>query len=84
MNDYIKKLKSEYSTPLPENATGKEALEWAAKENEKSKDLIDKYGEASWNIHSFLIEVLKGNISESHFRELVRMEIDKTFRDGIQ
>ena len=83
MDDYIKKLKAEYSTPLPENSTGKECLEWAQKDREKSKDLIDKYGEASWNIHSFLIEVLKENISESHFRELVRLEIDKTFRDGI-
>ena len=79
--EYWQELNEEYSIPLPnksfEEASEDEIYEWFLKDREQSKQLIDNYGESSWNIHRFMELCRSESISESMFRQLVRYEIDK-------
>lgn len=69
---YWKELKQKYLIPLPKNATDKEIERWYKKDQEQSMYLIDKYGSYSWRINELANTLRNEDISESHFRELVR------------
>lgn len=80
MKEYWQEVSEEYQIPLPDNPTDKQLSDWAVKIDLKQKELLDKYGESSWNIHRFMELVRSEKISESKFRELVRYEMDKNFK----
>lgn len=44
------------------------------------KQLIDNYGEYSWRIFEFANLLRNEEISESHFRELVRHQFEECFK----
>lgn len=73
--EYWQELNKEYSIPF--NANTDCSTDWIAKDQEQRDNLLDKYGESSWNIHRFMELCRSENISESMFRQLVRYEIDK-------
>lgn len=78
---YYKTLKEKYRIPLSKEATDEEIQEWYEKSTEQSKQLIEKYGEHSWNIFDFANLLRNEEISESHFRELVRFCFDECFKE---
>ncbi len=75
--EYWKQLVEECSIPLPEDPTDEELFEWARQVDAKRKYHLDNYGESSWNIWRFMELCRSEQISESFFRELVRLEMDK-------
>ena len=83
---YWKSLKEKYFIPLPKNksfeeATEKEVLEWYKKDREQANYLIEKYGSCSWRINELANTLRNEEISESHFRELVRYCLDEHFKN---
>ena len=74
--EYYKQLLEEYNIPL---IKGYEK-EWFEKDREQSNYLIERYGESAWNIHRFMELCRAEKISESLYRQLCRMEIDKCFK----
>ena len=83
---YWKSLKEKYFIPLPKNksfeeATEEEVLEWYKKDREQSKYLIEKYGSCAWRINELANTLRNEEISESHFRELVRYCLDEHFKN---
>lgn len=78
--EYYKELMEEYHIPLAEDATDEEVFEWAEKETKQREELINLYGESAWNIHRFMELCRAEDISESFFRQLVRMEMHKCFK----
>ncbi len=77
---YYLQLKEEYAIPFPENATDEQVFEWAEKDKKQRTYLIDRYAETAWDVNSFANLLRNEEISESHFRELTRMAIDKCFK----
>jgi hypothetical protein len=75
--EYWQQLKEEYAIPLPED---NEINKWFLEDREQVNYLIERYGESSWNIHGFMELCRAEKISESHFRELVRYEMDNCFK----
>lgn len=86
--EYWKQLNDEYTLTLPNNtfekASDVEILDWFNKDRAQSKQLINKYGESAWNIHRFMELCRAEEISESFFRSLVRMEMDKCFKKRLK
>ena len=82
---YWKRLKEKYEIPLPdksfEEASDGEIIEWFEKDREQSKYLIEKYGSCSWRINELANTLRNEEISESHFRELVRYCLDEHFKN---
>ena len=86
---YWKSLKEKYFIPLPKNksfeeATEKEVLEWYKKDREQANYLIEKYGSCSWRINELANTLRNEEISESHFRELVRYCLDEHFKETAE
>ena len=83
--EYWKVLKEKYTIPLPdksfEEASDDEIIEWFEKDREQSKYLIEKYGSCSWRINELANTLRNEEISESHFRELVRYCLDEHFKE---
>lgn len=80
MEDYYLKLKNEYLKKCEDINDTKSFME---RFNRQTKKLLKDYGESSHNIDSFLRLWDREKISQSHFRELVRLEMDKNFRKKI-
>lgn len=85
---YWKQLKEKYFIPLPKNksfeeATEEEILEWYKKDREQSNYLIEKYGSHAWKINELANTLRNEEISESHFRELVRYQFEECFKDFL-
>ena len=83
---YWKSLKEKYFIPLPKNKSLKEATveeisEWYEKDREQANYLIDKYGSCAWRINELANTLRNEEISESHFRELVRYCLDEHFKN---
>ena len=83
---YWKSLKEKYFIPLPKNksfkeATEEEVLEWYKKDREQANYLIEKYGSCAWKINELANTLRNEEISESHFRELVRYCLDEHFKN---
>ena len=86
---YWKSLKEKYFIPLPKNksfeeATEEEILEWYRKDREQANYLIEKYGSCSWKINELANTLRNEEISESHFRELVRYCLDEHFKETAE
>ena len=86
---YWKSLKEKYFIPLPKNksfeeATEEEILEWYEKDREQANYLIEKYGSCSWRINELANTLRSEEISESHFRELVRYCLDEHFKETAE
>lgn len=77
MNEYYKELLKEFEIPMSEEITDEEVQDWFNKDREQSNYLIENYGESAWNIHRFMELCRAEEISESFFRQLVRMEMHK-------
>ena len=82
---YWKSLKEKYFIPLPdksfEEASDGGIIEWFEKDREQSNYLIEKYGSCSWRINELANTLRNEEISESHFRELVRYCLDEHFKN---
>ena len=83
---YWKSLKEKYFILLPKNksfeeATEKEISEWYKKDREQANYLIDKYGSCAWRINELANTLRNEEISESHFRELIRYCLDEHFKN---
>ena len=86
---YWKSLKEKYFIPLPKNKSLKEATveeisEWYKKDREQANYLIEKYGSCSWRINELANTLRNEEISESHFRELVRYCLDEHFKETAE
>ena len=86
---YWKSLKEKYFIPLPKNksfeeATEEEVLEWYKKDREQANYLIEKYGSCSWKINELANTLRNEEISESHFRELVRYCLDEHLKQTAE
>ena len=83
--EYWKVLKERYTIPLPdksfEEASDDEIIEWFEKDREQANYLIEKYGSCSWRINELANTLRNEEISESHFRELVRYCLDEHFKE---
>ena len=83
--EYWKVLKEKYTIPIPdksfEEASDEDILEWFEKDREQSKYLIEKYGSCAWRINELANTLRNEEISESHFRELVRYCLDEHFKN---
>jgi hypothetical protein len=55
--------------------------EWIKKDREQSEYLINRYGEVSWRLNDLANALRAEKISESFFRQLVRYEMDKCFKE---
>lgn len=77
--EYWKQLNEEYSIPLSKEASDDELQEWYKEYRKQSINLMQKYGESAWHINDFANSLRNEDISESLFRSLVRMEMDKCF-----
>ena len=85
---YWKRLKEKYFIPLPKNksfeeATEEEILKWYEKDRKQSEELIEKYGSHAWRINELANTLRNEEISESHFRELVRYQFEECFKDFL-
>lgn len=83
---YWKRLKEKYFIPLPKNksfeeATKEELLGWYKKDREQANYLIEKYGSHAWRINELANTLRNEEISESHFRELVRYQFEECFKN---
>ena len=83
--EYWKSLKEKYFIPLPdksfEEASDGEIIEWYEKDREQANHLIEKYGSCAWRINELANTLRNEEISESHFRELVRYCLDEHFKN---
>ena len=83
--EYWKVLKEKYTIPIPdksfEEASDEDILEWFEKDREQAKYLIEKYGSCAWRINELANTLRNEEISESHFRELVRYCLDEHFKN---
>ena len=77
---YYKTLKEKYAIPLPKKPTDKTIQKWFKKDREQTEQLIENYGEHSWNIFDLANALRNEEISESHFRELVRFCFEECFK----
>ena len=86
--EYWKVLKEKYTIPIPdksfEEASDEDILEWFEKDREQSKYLIEKYGSCAWRINELANTLRNEEISESHFRELVRYCLDEHFKETAE
>ena len=83
---YWKSLKEKYFIPLPKDKSLKEATveeisEWYKKDREQANYLIEKYGSCAWRINELANTLRNEEISESHFRELVRYCLNEHFKE---
>ena len=86
---YWKSLKEKYFIPLPKNkalkeATVEEISEWYEKDREQANYLIEKYGSCAWRINELANTLRNEEISESHFRELVRYCLDEHLKQTAE
>ena len=86
---YWKSLKEKYFIPLPKNksfeeATEEEISEWYKKDREQANYLIEKYGSCPWRINELANTLRNEEISESHFRELVRYCLDEHLKQTAE
>lgn len=86
---YWKSLKEKYFIPLPKNkplkeATVEEISEWYKKDREQANHLIEKYGSCAWRINELANTLRNEEISESHFRELIRYCLDEHFKETAE
>ena len=83
--EYWKQLKQKYEIPLPdksfEGATDTDITKWFEKDREQANYLIEKYGSCAWRINELANTLRNEEISESHFRELVRYCLDEHFKN---
>lgn len=76
---YWQQLKDEYSK-LPKEASDEVILKWYEQYEIQRKQLLEDFGEISWVLNDFSNLLRSETISESHFRELCRYELDKRFK----
>ena len=86
---YWKSLKEKYFIPLPKDKSLKEATveeisEWYKKDREQANYLIEKYGSCAWRINELANTLRNEEISESHFRELIRYCLDEHFKETAE
>lgn len=75
--EYYQELLQEFEIPTNGELSDQEVVKWFEQEQKQSKMLIENYGESAWNIHGFMELCRAEEISESFFRQLVRMEMHK-------
>lgn len=80
---YWQQLKEKYTIPLPEEASDEEVFEWYEKNKKQANYLLENYGSYSWRINELANTLRNEQISESHFRELVRYEFEDCFKDFL-
>ena len=78
---YWKSLKEKYEIPLNGELMDEEVFKWYEKDREQTNYLIEKYGSCSWKINELANTLRNEEISESHFRELVRYCLDEHFKN---
>ena len=78
---YWKQLKEKYEIPLNGELMDEEVFKWYEKDREQSNYLIEKYGSHSWKINELVNALRNEDISESHFRELVRFQFEECFKE---
>ena len=82
---YWKQLKEKYAIPLSEKSfeevSDDEVYAWFLKDREQAKYLIKKYGSHAWKINELANTLRNEEISESHFRELVRYQLEECFKE---
>lgn len=77
---YWQQLKEKYEIQLNGELMDEEVFKWFEKDREQSNYLIEKYGEHSWRINDLANSLRNEDISESHFRELVRFQFEECFK----
>jgi len=78
---YWKQLKEKYEIPLYGELMDEEVFKWYEKDREQSEYLIEKYGSHAWKINELANTLRNEEISESHFRELVRYQFEECFKE---
>ena len=78
---YWKSIKEKYEIPLNGELMDEEVFKWYEKDREQSNHLIEKYDSCSWKINELANTLRNEEISESHFRELVRYCLDEHFKE---
>ncbi len=78
---YWKQLKEKYTIPLNEKKD--DVFTWYEKDRKQSEELIEKYGSHAWSIYELANTLRNEDISESHFRELVRFQLQECFKDFL-
>lgn len=81
--EYYEYLHNKYLIK-PTSLTDKGILIWSEKEKKQTNKLLKHYGASSWFIEEFLMLVYLNKISNSHFRELVRYEMNENFQQRIK
>jgi hypothetical protein len=75
---YTEELVEQYEIPFPKDENN--IKEWVDKDNIQRTFLLDNYGESSRHISDFANQLRAEKISESYFRQIVRLEMDKCFK----
>ena len=78
---YWKSLKEKYEIPLNGELMDEEVFKWYKKDREQANYLIEKYGSCAWRINELANTLRNEEISESHFRELVRYCLNEHFKE---
>jgi len=78
---YWQQLKEKYEIPLNGELMDEEVFKWYEKDREQTNYLIEKYGSCSWKINELANTLRNEEISESHFRELVRFQLEECFKE---
>lgn len=71
---YWEQLKKKYFKKDSE-----EVMEWYKRYQVQTKILLSRFGKSSWEINDFAHLLSNEIVSESHFRELVRYEMNESF-----
>jgi hypothetical protein len=77
---YWQQLKEKYEIPLNGELMDEEVLKWFKKDREQANYLIERYGSHAWKINELANALRNEDISESHFRELVRYQFEECFK----
>lgn len=80
--EYWKKLSEKYIKST-KGQTKEHILEWYEQWEIKSKHLLKHWGKSSWNIQDFVGLLYSEEVSESKFRELVRFEMEESFKKRV-
>ena len=71
---YWEQLKKKYFKKDSEDV-----MEWYKRYQVQTKILLSRFGRSSWEINDFAHLLSNEIVSESHFRELVRYEMNESF-----
>ena len=75
---YWEQLKKKYFKKDSEDV-----MEWYKRYQVQTKILLSRFGRSSWEINDFAHLLSNEIVSESHFRELVRYEMNESFNKII-